>query len=168
MLCVFTVLCSPWYNRTVWLGVKHQLTYLLTHCALLFIFCMADVEGGLCLHFHVLTWNVCVCVCVCVCFWTKVSAICCFLIFLSCFFAGIHLQDMTILDKQVCERDEWPGHLIVPCSLHRLRIYSARQMQNVAKKEWNLTLCHTFCAEAAKDIHMCRKKCHFTKLAKLY
>ena len=21
---------SPWYNRTGWLGVKHQLTYLLT------------------------------------------------------------------------------------------------------------------------------------------
>ena len=24
---------SPWYNHTGWLGVKHQLTYLLTLCA---------------------------------------------------------------------------------------------------------------------------------------
>ena len=32
-LCItkpFTFLLSPWYNRTRWLGVKHQLTYLLT------------------------------------------------------------------------------------------------------------------------------------------
>ena len=29
----FSALCvhSPWYNRTGWLGVKHQLTYLLTY-----------------------------------------------------------------------------------------------------------------------------------------
>ena len=25
---------SPWYNRSGWLGVKHQFTYLLQHCEL--------------------------------------------------------------------------------------------------------------------------------------
>ena len=31
-------LLSPWYNRTGWLGVKHQLTYLLTYLLVLLNF----------------------------------------------------------------------------------------------------------------------------------
>ena len=31
-VCLSICLSSPWYNRTGWLGVKHQLTYLLTIC----------------------------------------------------------------------------------------------------------------------------------------
>ena len=30
-LSMCTLLIPPWYNRTGWLGVKHQLTYLLTY-----------------------------------------------------------------------------------------------------------------------------------------
>ena len=39
-LCVY----SPWYNRTGWLGIKHQLTYLLIVCV-----CVCDVG----VHVHV-------------------------------------------------------------------------------------------------------------------
>ena len=39
----FLPLVSPWYNRTGWLGVKHQFTYLLTSLSCLFVclwFCL--------------------------------------------------------------------------------------------------------------------------------
>ena len=32
MCCVCLCACSPWYNCTGWLGIKHQVTYLLCTC----------------------------------------------------------------------------------------------------------------------------------------
>ena len=34
-------LSSPWYNRTGWLGVKHQLTYSLSRCLSIF-YCLGE------------------------------------------------------------------------------------------------------------------------------
>ena len=50
-VCGTLISSSPWYNRTGWLGVKHQLTYLLIssflcqHCL-----CVTPISSHLCQH----------------------------------------------------------------------------------------------------------------------
>ena len=34
LVFLFSFVDSPWYNRNGWLGVKHQVTYLLIHLIL--------------------------------------------------------------------------------------------------------------------------------------